>query len=118
MEIKLTNVYGNTALTEKGFKADYGNAFLIETDKHKVLYDTGWNGNILIHNLNLLGVSPDSIDTLILSHGHFDHTGGLLDFLLNRKNDSPLPTIAHPDVMKHKKAKLIGKIFFENKVEV
>ena len=109
MGFKITNIYGNTALTDKGYKADYGNAFIIESKDKIVLFDTGWKGDILLHNLKNAGVDPDSIDTLVFSHGHFDHTRGLEEFLKNRTSNKPLKIFLHPDALKEKNAKFIGK---------
>ncbi len=50
---------------------------LIETGNKKILVDTGATGIALTHNLGLLGLSFDDIDVIFLSHGHYDHTGGL-----------------------------------------
>jgi len=109
MGFKITNIYGNTALADKGYKSDYGNAFLIESNNRKVLFDTGWKGDILLHNLKNAGIEPDSIDTLVFSHGHFDHTRGLEKFLKNRTSNKPLKIFLHPDALKEKNAKIIGK---------
>jgi len=56
----------------------WGISFLI--DNH-ILFDTGENGDFLIHNMEILGVNPKDIDTVILSHDHWDHTGGLWKIL-------------------------------------
>jgi len=109
MGFKITNIYGNTALTGKGYKSDYGNAFLIESNNKMVLFDTGWKGDILLHNLKNAGIEPDSIDILVFSHGHFDHTRGLEEFLKHRTSNKPLKIFLHPDALKEKNAKFIGK---------
>ncbi len=110
MDFKITNIYGNTSRTDKGYKSDYGNAFLIESGNKIILFDTGWKGNILLHNLRNAGVEPDSIDSLVFSHGHFDHTRGLEEFLKHRTSNKPLKIFLHPDAIKPKNAKYIGKL--------
>lgn len=110
MRFKITNIYGNTALTDKGYKAAYGNAFLIESKDKIVLFDTGWKGDILLHNLKNAGIEPDSIDILVFSHGHFDHTRGLEKFVKSRTSSKPLKIFLHPDALKEKNAKFIGKL--------
>jgi 7,8-dihydropterin-6-yl-methyl-4-(beta-D-ribofuranosyl)aminobenzene 5'-phosphate synthase len=51
---------------------------LVETDKgHRVLVDTGASEEVLLHNLSLLGLSVDKIDAVFITHGHYDHVGGL-----------------------------------------
>lgn len=59
------------------FLAEHGFSVLIETGNKKILVDTGATGIALKHNLGLLGLSFDDIDVIFLSHGHYDHTGGL-----------------------------------------
>jgi len=59
------------------FLAEHGFSVLIETGNKKILVDTGATGIALQHNLALLGLSFDDIDLIFLSHGHYDHTGGL-----------------------------------------
>lgn len=59
------------------FWGEHGVAFLIETDDGRVLFDTGQSGTVLLHNLELLDVDPSTVDAVAISHGHYDHTGGL-----------------------------------------
>ena len=69
----------------KGLIAEHGWSVLIEGER-KILFDTG-QGIGLVHNLGLFGVKSTEVDDLILSHGHYDHTGGLEKFLLGREKD-------------------------------
>ncbi len=62
-----------------GCEAAHGLSFYIETEKHKLLFDAGPSDAIL-RNAEKLGVALASVDTLILSHGHYDHSGGILPF--------------------------------------
>ena len=62
-----------------GCEAAHGLSFYIETEKHKLLFDAG-PSDVLLCNAEKLGVSLASVDTLILSHGHYDHSGGILPF--------------------------------------
>lgn len=69
----------NTSLTpEYGHK--HGLSLYIETAAHKILFDVGQDG-LFLKNAQTLGVPIDEVDTVILSHGHFDHGGGLALFL-------------------------------------
>lgn len=78
MEIKI--VYDNNA--EEGFKSGWGFSCLVETDKgEKVLFDTGASSKVLLYNMRQFGIEPESINIVVLSHFHFDHTGGLKGFL-------------------------------------
>ena len=58
---------------------EHGLSFYIETSKHKVLLDFGQT-DISIQNAKILGVDLGAIDTAVLSHGHYDHSGGILPF--------------------------------------
>lgn len=61
--------------------SEHGLALWIETDDKKVVFDTGQNSNTLLSNAKALGVDLSEADTLILSHGHYDHTGGVSEIL-------------------------------------
>jgi 7,8-dihydropterin-6-yl-methyl-4-(beta-D-ribofuranosyl)aminobenzene 5'-phosphate synthase len=65
---------------KKGLYAEHGLAIYIETENQKILFDTGQTG-LFLQNAKALGISIEDIDTLVLSHGHYDHTGGLYQFL-------------------------------------
>ena len=60
-------------------KAEHGLCLYIETKKHKILADTG-QFDLTWENAALLGVDLTQIDTVFISHGHYDHTGGLGGF--------------------------------------
>ncbi len=78
-----------------GLLGEHGLSLLIEGWGKRWLFDTG-AGGVLLHNLDILGVAPDSIDALIISHGHHDHTDAMK--LLLEKRSKPLPVYAHPDI--------------------
>lgn len=62
-----------------GCAYEHGLSFYIETRNHKVLLDTGATG-AFVSNARKLGIALEKVDTVILSHGHYDHGGGLLAF--------------------------------------
>jgi 7,8-dihydropterin-6-yl-methyl-4-(beta-D-ribofuranosyl)aminobenzene 5'-phosphate synthase len=72
-----TCVVDNTVQRSSHFWGEHGLAFLIETEAGRVLFDTGQSGTVLLHNLKLLDVDPLTLDALVISHAHYDHTGGL-----------------------------------------
>ncbi len=84
--MRITIVYDNTAF-RKDLQANWGFSALVETgNTPKILFDTGGNGKILLDNMKKLGIDPNSIDEVFISHNHFDHTGGLAEFLkVNQK---------------------------------
>lgn len=65
---------------DRNLYAEHGLSLYLETRQHKVLFDTGASGRFA-DNAGKLGISLAEVDTLILSHGHYDHTGGILRFL-------------------------------------
>jgi len=60
--------------------AEHGLSFYIETNKHKILFDLG-QSDLYASNAKKLGIHLESIDTVVISHGHYDHGGGLEHFL-------------------------------------
>jgi 7,8-dihydropterin-6-yl-methyl-4-(beta-D-ribofuranosyl)aminobenzene 5'-phosphate synthase len=65
--------------------AEHGFSLLIETGTKKILFDTGQTG-LFLQNASALDINIKDIDYVVLSHGHYDHTGGLYAFLkLNKK---------------------------------
>lgn len=64
---------------------EHGLCVYVETGKHKILVDTGATG-LFMENAKKLQVALETIDTVILSHGHYDHSGGMLEFVKINKN--------------------------------
>ncbi|NCC83806.1 MAG: MBL fold metallo-hydrolase [Clostridia bacterium] len=82
--MKISVLMENTALSPE-FACEHGLSLHIQTKAGKILFDTGKSGSFL-KNAHLLGVNLALVDLAILSHGHFDHGGGLMSFLeINRK---------------------------------
>ena len=97
---RITVLVENTA-SGHDLLAEHGLAFWIEFGHHRVLFDTG-QGNVLSGNAHQLGVRLELTDAVILSHGHYDHTGGLPDLLQTR----PRPKVyAHPAAFQSKYAR-------------
>jgi 7,8-dihydropterin-6-yl-methyl-4-(beta-D-ribofuranosyl)aminobenzene 5'-phosphate synthase len=92
--LRITTLSENTA-SMGDFLAEWGLSILVETDKTKVLLDTG-KGYSSVYNADTLGVELRNIDKIVLSHGHFDHTGGLREIL--RRMRKKVEVIAHPDI--------------------
>ncbi len=64
--------------------------------QRKILFDTGWESDPLLHNMDKLGINISDIDALVLSHCHYDHTGGLTKLIGNESAKFKL--IAHKDI--------------------
>ncbi|MFC2072734.1 MBL fold metallo-hydrolase [Chloroflexota bacterium] len=92
MEIRITTLSENTA--NYGFLAEWGLSILVEMDGAKILMDTGLSFSA-VHNAQLIGIDLSTIDHIVISHGHCDHTGGLRDVLRIKGN---VEVIAHPDI--------------------
>ncbi|MCP3951798.1 MAG: MBL fold metallo-hydrolase [Desulfobacterales bacterium] len=78
--LKITIIYDNTAWL-KSLPADWGFACLVEAQGKKILFDTGAKGSLLLSNMQALQIDPLEVDAVFISHNHWDHTGGLIDFL-------------------------------------
>ena len=76
--MQLTILVENTEGTP-GTKAEHGLSVYIKTQQHNLLSDTGAS-DALLGNAKALGVDLTAIDMVILSHGHYDHCGGVLAF--------------------------------------
>lgn len=82
--MKITTLIENNTLNEK-LKSEHGLSFYIETDEHKILFDTG-KTDLFIHNAKELNINLQEVDIVVISHGHYDHIGGLIHFLkMNKK---------------------------------
>ena len=86
-EIVFTVLYDNVA-TRDGLKPAHGFSCLIDHPHGTILFDTGGDTQILLENMAALGKDPAAIDTIVISHSHWDHAGGLFGFL-HAVNTSP-----------------------------
>jgi len=90
-------LYALTENTASGkFLAEHGLSYFIEHDE-KILFDTG-HSNVFIQNAEKFNINIDKIETIVLSHGHWDHGDGL-KYLKNKK------LICHPEVFQKRYGK-------------
>lgn len=61
-------------IAEPGYMPEFGLSLFIESDDRRILFDTG-AGEALIPNAVRMGIDPNSATDIVLSHGHYDHTG-------------------------------------------
>ena len=87
---------------ETMFYGQHGISFLIDVAagniRRRILFDTGQSGKPILYNMANMGLNPEEIDTIFLSHCHYDHTGGLVEILkaVGRK----IPVVAHPRIFR------------------
>lgn len=91
-KVKITTLSENTA--NYGVLAEWGLSILVEVDGMRILVDTG-PGVSAAHNARLMGIDLSTVDRIVLSHGHADHTGGLRDALSMRRE---VEVVAHPEI--------------------
>jgi 7,8-dihydropterin-6-yl-methyl-4-(beta-D-ribofuranosyl)aminobenzene 5'-phosphate synthase len=89
-----TVIIENTKL-QSGLAAEHGLCILVEHRGQNILLDTGASP-LFLQNADLLDKNLDTVDAAVLSHGHYDHTGGLTAYLTGL--DKPPPIYAHPAV--------------------
>ena len=94
-------VLADNCVAARDVLAEHGLSMLIEADDRRILFDTG-QGRVLRANRDALGVSLSPLDAVVLSHGHYDHTGGLAGLL---QEVSPSAIFLHPAAMQPKYAK-------------
>ena len=93
MAVRITTLSENSAQLD--FLGEWGLSILVETESCKVLLDTGQSMSA-VHNADLMGIDLSTVDKIVLSHAHGDHTGGLRNVL--RRVGKPVEGIAHPDI--------------------
>jgi len=96
---KVTTLSENhIAQGSRNLVAEHGLCFCVETGDRRILFDTGQNLAIA-NNAGVLKIDLGRIDTVVLSHGHYDHSGGLKSLLACNPD---FTLVAHPDVFGHK----------------
>lgn len=95
--VTLTYLIENSASTPH-LASEHGLAVLVETGEHTFLFDTGASPAFL-DNADLLGLDLSKVEAIALSHGHYDHTGGLEAFL---ERFGGKPVWMHPAGFEHK----------------
>ena len=77
-----------------------------------MLFDTGLVCWRLLRNLRKIGLSPDSIDRVAVSHGHMDHVRGIKALAKARTVKEKLTVLAHPNILEPKRAHMFGTILW------
>ncbi|HAG08052.1 MAG TPA: MBL fold metallo-hydrolase [Desulfotomaculum sp.] len=89
--------------------AEHGLSLLIQAirgeEKHTVILDAGWTGKAIAYNLKVLEINLAEVETIVLSHGHMDHFGGLKQLLALASKKMPL--VCHPDAFLSSRVNLL-----------
>jgi len=122
--LRLTVLVEDSVNTDKpDLVAKHGLSFLVETTmadtNSKILMDAGPPPDIALRNADIINADMRKVDAIIISHGHNDHTGGLLEIL--KRIGQPIPVVAHPKVFNPKfvckpNLKFIGLKFDQSSV--
>jgi 7,8-dihydropterin-6-yl-methyl-4-(beta-D-ribofuranosyl)aminobenzene 5'-phosphate synthase len=91
---------GRDALCKPQLRAEHGVSMLVTTyegnNKDSFLFDTGVTLDGVLHNMDVLEIKGNELHAVVLSHGHTDHTRGLLGFI-KRYGRPRVPIVLHPD---------------------
>ncbi len=101
MTLRITTLSENTA-GSGAFLGEWGLSILLETGDTSILFDGGKSISTA-HNAETLDIDLAKVDNIVLSHGHYGHTGGLRDVL--RRMGKEVEVIAHPDIWQAKYAR-------------
>lgn len=100
---RIVTVLDDYAGYETSFLAQHGIAILLEASSggvcKRVLLDAGQSALPILHNLEIMDIDPGSIDAIVVSHCHYDHTEGLVE-VLRAVGREGIPVIAHPTMFR------------------
>lgn len=101
-QLKVITLLDDYSGYESPFLGHHGISILLDLAskgiRKKVLLDVGQSAEPIFYNMKLLGIKPESIDMIVLSHCHYDHTGGLAAMLREIKKE--IPVVAHPTIFR------------------
>ncbi len=98
--MQLTVLVDNNTLIDRYYLGEPGVSYYIEDGGAKILFDVGYS-DIFLQNARALGIDLSSLQQVVLSHGHNDHTRGLL-WLSEQEYFADLELVAHPEALELK----------------
>ncbi|MBF0226273.1 MAG: MBL fold metallo-hydrolase [Desulfobacterales bacterium] len=107
MNFTISTIVENTISASLIPFAEHGLSFLITAGNKKILFDSG-KGQAFLPNADAMNINLTEIETVVLSHGHFDHANGLKELMSRNKN---FKVIAHPAIFDNKLAGIGGTYF-------
>jgi 7,8-dihydropterin-6-yl-methyl-4-(beta-D-ribofuranosyl)aminobenzene 5'-phosphate synthase len=102
-QLKITVIAEDSVLYESPYLGQHGVSFLVTAERNSIrknlLVDVAQNPDALLENMRLMDISPASIDGIVLTHCHYDHTQGLSKIIekIGRKD---MPVVAHPEIFR------------------
>ena len=116
--LKFTILYDNY-LHKQGTKPDWGFSCLIEGTEKVILFDTGTQPDILLHNVDHLGVDLKKVEQIVISHDHYDHIGGLPKVLDKNPNVSVyMPVSFSYEIVRSVEAKKAKVVSVDEPIEI
>jgi 7,8-dihydropterin-6-yl-methyl-4-(beta-D-ribofuranosyl)aminobenzene 5'-phosphate synthase len=101
-----------TGLTAVGLLAEHGFSALVSVRRGPatttLLFDTGLSPDAMVTNAGRLGADLSAVQAVVLSHGHFDHAGGLAG-LAGRQRARSLPMVVHPKIWSRRRLAVPGR---------
>lgn len=107
--MKLTVLVDNNTYIDEYYIGEPAVSYYIEDDNSKILFDAGYS-DVLIRNAEDMGLDLEGLNTIVISHGHEDHTRGLKYYFESDMQTHNLTIVAHPNAFDPKLSdgKLIG----------
>lgn len=97
--MKLTVLTDNTTRIDAYYLGEPGVSYYLEDGESRILFDTGYS-DVYLRNAAAMGIDISAVDTIVFSHGHDDHTRGLLYF---PETAGEVTIVAHPGVLEQKR---------------
>ncbi|MBU1344626.1 MAG: MBL fold metallo-hydrolase [Proteobacteria bacterium] len=115
--LSITVVYDNSPYLE-GATADWGFSCLVKAGREKILFDTGKDSSIFFSNITKLGIDLKTINTIVISHLHEDHFGGLFPIMEKQPKATVFLPTSTPEMQVQFQALKIRNITVEKPIQI
>ena len=99
-DVSIVTVFDNYAVNPQ-LATRWGFAAVVVTPSAEILFDTGSDGRTLLSNMEKMNIRPADIHSIVISHVHMDHLGGLKEFLKVNSNVEVYIPASFPDAVRH-----------------